>query len=149
MSGKTFLALEDALVNRLKGELPDAVHVLTAADLAGVTEGTQPTPAVHVIFGASPIKRVNPDGRSAMVEQTWYTVITVRNVRGVRSGSDARLEASALVDKVLAALMGWKATVTDQPLMLTTPPAPGYSAGFLYLPLAWKAEVVLSNPPKN
>lgn len=135
------------MVERLRTQLPKEVHVLTAADLAGVAEGSQPTPAVHVVFGASSIKRVNPDGRSALVEQTWYTVIAVRNVRGVRSGIDARIDASTLADQVLATLMGSKMPPADQPLMLTTPPAPGYSAGFLYLPLAWKAEVVLSNPP--
>lgn len=149
MSAKTFLALESVLVERLKNELPENVHVLTAAELSGVKENNQSVPAVHVIYGPSPVKAVNPNGRSALIEQTWYTVVAVRNVRNVREGTDARIDASELADKVLAALMGWKATPADQPLMLATPPLPGYSAGFMYLPLAWKAEVALTNPPLN
>lgn len=144
----SFLSLEAALVERLAATLPSAVQVLTAADLAGVAEGSQPTPAVHVVYDSGAIKQRTPDGRAAKVEQLWYVVIAVRNVRGVRSGSDARFEASALADQVLAALMGWQVAATQQPLMLSGLPKTQYSAGFMYLPLAFRAEVVLSNPPK-
>lgn len=145
----SFLSLETALVERLKATLPSGVQVLNAADLAGVAEGSQPTPAVHVVYDSGAIKQLTPDGRAAKVEQLWYAVIAVRNVRAVRSGSAARGDASALVDQVLAALMGWQAAPIQAPLMLSGLPKTQYAAGFMYLPLAFKAEVVLSNPPKN
>lgn len=144
----SFLGMESALVDRLKFVLPHSVHVLTAADLSGVSEGSQPTPAVHVVYGGGEIKRLTPDGRAAQMMQRWHVVVSVRNVHQVRSGGVAREDASALADAVLGALMGWRTNAASAPIMATTPLAPAYSAGFFYLPLSFTAEVILNNPPQ-
>lgn len=128
----SFLALEPALVARLRERLPESVHVLTGADLADVAEGSQPTPAVHVVYqgySADP-------GPMLTITQTWLTVIAVRQVASVRSGSGARADAGVIADSVLAALHRYRAP-GYRPLQLTTAPRPGYRGGHLYLPLAW------------
>jgi len=131
----SFLSLEPALVERLKARLPDGVHVLTRADLAGVTEGSQPTPAVHVIYGGY---RVAENGPMTLIEESWMTVVAVRNVRNVASGAGARDEVSTLLNDILDALDGQRLANGFRALRLASPSArPGYTGGYAYFPLFW------------
>lgn len=137
------LSLEPLLLARLQAAvapLRPAVHVLTAADLAGVLEEKQLVPAVHVLFGGlSPKEAVGPDTR---VECTWQTVVAVRNVAAQRKGATQRADAGELLQAVYAALAGWKPAGQCKPLELTPGAASGYSAGFFYLTLTWRTELV-------
>lgn len=135
----SFLALESALVERLKARLPAGVHVLTAADLEGVTAGVQPTPAVHVVYRGYRVKQGADDGTYARIEQTWFAVVAVRNVQDVRSGLGARDVAGPLMSAVCQALMGW--CPDQEPMRLTTAPLPGFNGGHLYAPLAFLVDV--------
>ena len=82
-----FSRLEDAIVAILKAAvtgLTPAVHVLTAADLAGVAEQRQRVPALHVISqGFAPAPEVDP--RLLRLTHTWYVVAAVSNVATQRS----------------------------------------------------------------
>lgn len=143
----SFLALESALVERLKAKLPAGVHVLTGADLDGVSEGSQPTPAVHVVYQGYRVIETRPDGRAARVEQVWLAVVAVRNVRDARTGAAARADAGALGDGVISALMGWQPVGTSSPLKLAQAPRAGYSAGHFYLPMAFTTETTVKGTP--
>lgn len=138
----SFLSLESALVDRLAATLPSAVQVLTAADLAGVAEGSQPTPAVHVVYGGYRVLEANAGFSS--IEQTWFAVVTVRNARAVKSGAGARSEADTLLDTVYASLSAYK-PANARPLELTNAPKPQTTAGFMYFPLAFKTTLTLRN----
>lgn len=138
-----FLALERDLVERLKlmlAGLSPAVHVLTAADLADVSEANQPVPAVHVIYRGFRVLESRLDGRAAKLDHTWLAVTATRNVAGTRSGAAARRDASELMAKVGAALMGFRPPLASSALRLTPGPGPGYKAGYQYLPLAFLVE---------
>ncbi|QNK69193.1 hypothetical protein [Variovorax sp. PAMC26660] len=138
-----YLAVEAHLVARLKEKLAGmspAVHVLTAADLADVAEANQPVPAVHVIYRNFRVLESRSDGRLAKLDHTWLAVTATRNVGGNRSGAAARRDASQLMAKVGAALMGFRAPLTSSPMRLTPGPGPGYKAGYQYLPLAFLVE---------
>lgn len=82
-----FSRLEDAIVAILKAAvtgLTPAVHVLTAADLAGVAEQRQRVPALHVISqGFAPAPEVDP--RLLRLTHTWYVVAAVSNVATPRA----------------------------------------------------------------
>jgi phage gp37-like protein len=143
----SLLALESALVERLKARLPAGVHVLSAADLAGVAEGSQPTPAVHVVYQGYRVSESRPDGRAARIEQTWLVVVAVRNVRDARSGGAARADAGDLAESVIAAIMGWQPEGTSSPLKLTTAPRAGYAAGHIYMPLGFACETTVKGLP--
>lgn len=140
----SFLSLEAALVDRLKAKLSSEVTVLTAADLSSVAEGSQPTPAVHVVVPGFRVLEVRPDGHAARVQVTALVVVAVRNVRGVRGGDGAKNAADPLIDGVQAALMGFKPEGFATPLALQTPPNSGFSAGFMYVPLAFNCEQALN-----
>lgn len=135
-----FLSAEPLFVARLTERLADLdprPHVLTAPDLAGVTEEQQLSPAVHIVYLGSALSQETGDGLITQIEQTWLTVIAVRHVASIRSGDAARADASVLLDAVWAALAGWRPSDDLRRLRPATPPRSGYTAGFGYYPLAW------------
>jgi len=140
-----FLAPEPHIVARLKGALADlqpAVHVLTAAQLAGVKEAAQLTPAVHVVWNGFRVTDTRSDGAIAKLDHTWLVVAAVRNVAGTRNGAAARRDAGELAARAGAALMGFRPPNVAGPMRLAPAPPAGYSGGYLYLPLAFLVESV-------
>lgn len=143
------LVLEPELMARLTEQLADLVpkvHVFAAADLAGVTEAAQITPAVHVVYQGHRINESRSDGKAARMEQTWLAIVATRNVSNLRSGSAARTDAGLIAMRVCMALMGFKPPAASKPLCLANGPGSGFSAGFQYLPLAFVTELALSKP---
>lgn len=141
-----FLALEPELMARLRQQLAalqPAVHVLSSADLADVTEEKQLTPAVHLVYQGYRVKESREDGAAARLEQTWLAVVTTRNARGLKTGDAARAQAGPLARQVIAALMGWRPASAAKVLLLAEGPGAGFSAGFQYLPLAFKTEIMI------
>lgn len=148
-SADNFFAFEQLLVDRLKSQLADLspkVKIITSADLAGITEAQQVTPAVQVIYRGYRVQDVRTDGRAARFEQTWLAVVATRNVASLRSGDAARADAGAIARRVLKALMGHTLPGSSRPLRPTDAPEAAYSAGFMYLPLAFTAELAVTNP---
>jgi len=144
-----FLALEPLLVARLAEQLADMnpkVHVLTAVDLAAVTEATQVTPAIHVIYNGHRVTESDSTGRKVRVEQTWLAVVATRNMRQLANGEAARGDAGRIAARACLELMGFKPAMLSKPLRLVSGPNGGFSAGFQYLPLAFVAELVLTKP---
>lgn len=141
------MLLEPQIMDRLSEQLADLnpkVHVLAAADLGGVTEATQVTPAVHVVYQGYRIVDNRSDGKAARLEQTWLAIVATKNVKTTRSGAAARADAGLIAGRVAKALMGFKACAASKPLRLVQGPGAGFSNGFAYLPLAFVAEVALS-----
>ncbi len=137
-----FLEPEPHIVARLKAMLP-GVHVLTAADLNATKEEAQPVPAVHVVWNGFRVLDTRSDGRVSRLDHEWLIVSAVRNVRGLKSGADARGEAGELSARAGAAVMGFRPPNVNGPMRLAPAPGAGYSqAGYLYLPLAFLVETV-------
>lgn len=143
-----FMALEPRLVALLRAALAGrspAVHVLTAADLAGVQEARQLTPAVHVVYGGY---RIAQDiGRAWRLEHTWHAVTVVRHVAQPGSAAAGRQDAGALATAVALALADARVEGAAEPLTLVTPPPPSYAAPFTYLPTTVRAVTLLHKPP--
>ena len=137
-----FAGIESALVQHLKDNL-DGVTVLTAAELASVTEDRQPVPAVHVVYQGYQPKEVRNDGKAARIDQQWLIVIATKDVRSMRSGEKSRADASAIADKLLPLLMGWRTEAATGPFVLAPAPRPAYSHGITYMPLAFSVETAL------
>ena len=132
----------ERLLERLGGLVPK-VHVLAAAELAGVTEATQVTPAVHVVYQNYRVVESRSDGTAARMEQTWLTIIATKNVKDTRSGAAARADAGLIAALVAKALMGFKPQAASKPLRLSQGPGAAFSNGFAYVPLAFVAELAL------
>ena len=135
------VSLEPVIVARIAENMPKGVKVFSAADLAGVREAAQHTPAVHVIYDGYRV--VQADGAVAEIETSWLTVLAVRNARAQKTGSAAREDAAKLVSSLYGSLAGWLPPGGVRELELANAPRPGFDAGFLYLPLAWNTRQLL------
>lgn len=134
-----FLAAGPVLIDRLKAELLPSAFVLSAKDLSGVKEAAQQAPAVHVIYTAyAPKQGVN--GAWSGIEQTWLTVVVVRNVVSLTTAAAPMAEAGPLMAGVIGALSLWvpPGLADFQGIHLKPSPPAGYTrAGFAYFPIAW------------
>jgi hypothetical protein len=147
MTMTNYLSAEQPIMDRIRAEVSDVVYVLSAADLDGVSEKEQFTPAVHVLYKGDKVD-TGPggqasDGSKQNVDQQWYAVVAVRNARTSDTGKDARSDAGTIVLKVLKALQGFKPTVDHGPMKRTNGADPGYSKGFLYVPLLFTTRVTI------
>jgi hypothetical protein len=141
-----YLAAESLIIARLKAQVPTFRAVYGAADLAGVEERAQVTPAAHVIYDgdAVPGGEVNRAGAGAaqVVAQHWLVVVAVRNVRDTQGGQYTREEAGPLVSQTITALSGWKPSTDFRPLRRTSAPKPAFTNGFGYFPLMFEALLI-------
>ena len=135
-----FIDLESDIVNRLKEKVPSNVRVMTSAELASVTEGNQPTPAVQINYRNYRVVETRPDGIAARIEQQWMLVVAVKNLRQLSGGTEARSDAMELADIVAPGLMGWKAPAAAKPFKITNAPAAANGQGHYYLPLVFTTE---------
>lgn len=136
-----FLALGPLLVEHLANALPPQVRAQTLHDLASVANGQQAVPAVFVAYDGYRVTDASIDARLA-VDQSWLTVVTVRNVRDAAVGAHARNEAGAIAAQVIETLHRARFPGV-KPLRFASAPRPGFSAGYFYLPLAWTASIAL------
>lgn len=137
------LSAEPLIVSRLQSVLGASAQVFTAPDLAGVAEAKQVTPAVHVVYGGYRVTQEQGEGLIVELEQDWYTVVVVRNVRDIRSGAAAREDAGPLLARVFRGLTGHRLAPGWRRLRPTQPPRAGYSKGYGYYPLSWSLRLQL------
>lgn len=136
-----FLGVGPLLVERLVADLPPEVRAATMHDLASVASGQQAVPAVFVAYDGYRVVDSSLEARLA-IEQTWLTVVAVRNVRDALIGDNARSEAGAIAARVIESLH--RARLPGiKPLRFASAPRPGFSAGYYYLPLAWTVPLTL------
>lgn len=141
MSPDNFLFLEPLIHAALRERLAAHVYVLSAADLAGVAEAHQPTPAVHVVYRDYRVTDARVASHAG-VEQHWLTVVVCRHLGDLTGGMDARAAAGPLAAQVFDALHA-RRLPGAKPLRLAQAPAAGFSAGHFYLPIGWTAEINL------
>jgi hypothetical protein len=144
MAAPGFMSIEPALVAQIKGAMPANVHVLTAQDLAKVTERAQRVPAVHVVYAGPDISESNG---MVQVSERWLPVVAVRHSGDQVGGQKAREDAGPILDAVWEALNGWKPADDWKALQPVSPPGAGFYNGFGYYPLAWNARArKIQNP---
>lgn len=150
MTPDNWMAAEPLIIARLRATLPPEVHVLSAADLAAVADGDQPTPAVHVLYLGYQVAD-SRTGALAAVDQQWLTVIHTRNVADIEQGFHARQQAGPLAAQVMDALYRHRLKdaqgqpIGTSPLRLAPAPAAGYRDGDFYLPLGWICPVIFGS----
>ncbi|MFW6344763.1 MAG: phage tail terminator protein [Halomonas sp.] len=132
-----FLAIEQAIVARLKQRLPELRAVQTAEELAGVQQSAQHAPAAHVLFtGYTPRNTQRDD--VIQVDQSWTVVLVTQTVQ---QHTDAR--RGQMMARIIAALHGWKPDQARTPMTLIGAPIPpSYGPGVAYLPVAFETSVI-------
>lgn len=135
-----FLALEPLLMERIDSQCLGIQFVLSAADVDGVQESKQRTPAAHVLYDGYSIQQ--DQVQRALIRQTWVVVVTVRHV-GQRNQSALQREAAGpLVMEVVQALMGWRPGPEYSRMSLASSPyRPNFGRGFAYVPVAFTTDI--------
>lgn len=141
-----YLAIENALIERLRLEVPAFFDVLGWADLPSVRDSSLPDSAALVIYDGDiiPTGANTSAGKGAVqkVMQRWMVVVAVRNVRDMLGGADARTDAGLLITQVLKALSGWQPLPESRELVRVNAPKPDFIDGFGYFPLAFEAIII-------
>ena len=144
-----FLALGDLVIERVKTELPsDFQLVAHAADLAGVKDSAQITPACHIVYlgariGTQLQAAAPPPAGKVAWDQDWMTVVVVRSAKDPKRLTGAMEVAGPLCGRLVTTLTGWKADDGVMPLQAEPPGVPPLpsAAGTLYVPLRWRARI--------
>lgn len=145
-----YLIAESLIQARLAEPGRDLPRVLSGADLEGVVEESQPSPAIHLVgpFEQIPVGKGDTAlrNRAQKVIQGWMLVVVVRNVRGV---ADARKDAGPYVSGTIKALQGWTPS-TEHGAMLRrdAPYRPTYRNGFFYYPLLFQTQIITTGDPQ-
>ena len=136
------LAAGPLLEARLKAACPAAgANVFTAADLAGVKEKSQVTPALHLVLHS--YRPIADDGAAdSLWREVWLVVAVVRNARQNVGTAALREAASPLLKETVAALDGWRCPGSIGTVRAVDGPAPLFTDGFGYLPLAFTVDTV-------
>jgi len=139
-----YLDIENALIERLKSEVPAFFDVLGWVDLPSVRDSSLPDSAALVIYNGDIIPVGASAGKGAVqkVVQRWMVVVVVRNVRDMQGGADARTDAGLLITQVLKALSGWQPLPESRELVRVNAPKPDFNDGFGYFPLAFEAIII-------
>jgi hypothetical protein len=127
---------------RLKAACPAAGdNVFTAADLAGVREKSQITPALHLVLHS--YRPLSDDGGSdSLWRETWLVIVVVKNARQNVGTTALREAASPLLKEAIAALDGWKCPGAIGLVRAIDGPVPLFTDSFGYLPLAFAVNTV-------
>ena len=140
-----WLSLEAPLLACLRSALAGltpAVKVLSAADLAQVSEGTAPSPAVHLIYaGYTPLE---DQGTAVLLQHKWIVAVAVRNVAALASGQAARADTGPLLARVVRAVLTASIEGARGRVQLLTPPPPRYGAGWRMEPVAFGLQTVFN-----
>ncbi len=141
----TYLRAEQLIKQRLVDQVTEVPehNILSAADLEGIKENSQPVPALHVVFfDDNPTANKNETvSIQQSTEQNWLITVAVRNVRD-KSGESARDEAGLLINQVLQALNGWHPDLGFMRMSRKKSPyRPTYRNGFFYFPMLFSVKM--------
>lgn len=142
-----WLSMRDKILQRatdVVGQVDSSIQVLSARDLSGVKEASQPPKSVQV-YGPS-YKPLDENGAGIVqVEQTWMIVVCTRNPADQKAGTAAQDDASPICDAVLQAFVGWKPGAPFSHWKLAGPPAaPMWSpGGFGYYPFSFTTRLTV------
>lgn len=141
--------LDQSLFDLIKAGAPAGVAVLRAEELGAVEERSQAAPAAHLVYDGYRVLESNEARRAARLVHRWLVVACTRSAAGRGQGEGARNKAADLAQALAAALMGHPVQAAGRAhlLRLVTAPAPVYSAGFCYIPLAFELETVFTANP--
>lgn len=138
---------ETKIIARLKAKFAaDKIPVYPVAELERVPELRQKAPAVFVVYdGLTPGDEVG-NGSVQTVTHEWYVVVMTRNAKGAGDPQEARMQAGAICQKALEALLGHHLG-NGAYMRLAAGPGPQYDGGMAYMPLAFTTRASYRGDP--
>lgn len=108
-------------------------EVFIATDIDDAKSKSQIAPAVHIMYRGDKLEENTQSGRVSKVTQTWLLILIHRSQPNQAS-------AGVFLTRILSAVAGQNHGNSTFK-RVTAPVAPGYSGGFVYLPLAFEITV--------
>ena len=141
---ENYFAAEDAIVKRLQEQIPALKVVLTPFSIGDMVESSQPSPAVHVIYGGDVISGNEVgNGSRRTIDQRWLIVLAVRTPKAqLQNTSEIRVLSGEIIPKILSSLQGWAPVEGMRPLGRVSGPAAGYSSSFAYFPFMFEGRII-------
>ena len=134
---------EAAIIERLKELLPQ-VKVLTPFSIGDMIESSQPSPAIHVIYGGDQVAGESNNGTKSVIDQRWMIVLAVRTPKAqLQHTADIRTMAGEIVPTLLKALQGWQPIPEMRKLVRVNGPPAGYSSSFAYFPFLFEGQLII------
>lgn len=139
-----YFGAEDAIVRHLQEQVPELKAVLTPFSIGDMVESSQPSPAVHVIYGGDVVSgNETGNGARRTIDQRWLVVLAVRTPKAqLQNTSEIRVLSGELIPKVLRSLQGWAPVEWMRPLGRVSGPAAGYSSSFAYFPFMFEGRII-------
>ncbi|NKN33972.1 phage tail terminator protein [Marichromatium bheemlicum] len=138
----SFLAIGAEIHERLEIALGESAWLLDSTSLAEMHDLPRPGPRVSVVYGGGQVCKSRPDGRAVRLEQRWQVIVGVCNVPPDHPGASVRTEVGVLVDRVLAALLGWRPPSAARALTLVELPESDDEAGLQLIPLVFTTDIL-------
>ena len=137
-----FYQVEDAIITRLEAKfaslnpLPKVKH---GSDLANIKDKSQGDLTVFVAYnGISEVKEASETVRTiGTVTNEYMIVVVARSAKDNDSRFGTRELADPVLEKVIAALMGWQPLAKTEQLRLNGSLEPVYQNGFGYFTLVF------------
>ena len=139
-----YLALEEMIRNRLRGEAKGLQAVKRADDFQDASQRNQVTPAAYVIYAGDRITQTAGAqagaGSAQAVHQTWLVMICTSSAQDYTGAVDT---AGKVIYSVIKALAGWQPPGFGRPLRRVNAPAPEYLGGFGYFYFGFETQLII------
>lgn len=138
-----FLGVGEQMVERLKGQVPTEVRVMTLRNLATAEALGQFAPAIYVTLHSDQVLETH--ACTTRYEQTWLAIVVVKNAANQQTTTVADEDAGAIIDQIHAALNYWTPKDARQ-LIPTSAPRPSWTRLVRVFPRAFRTVITYTNP---
>lgn len=138
-----YFEAESAIVKKLSDDVKEVKDILTPFGIDDMVESSQPSPALHVIYGGDVVTGGTVgNGERRTIDQRWLIVLAVRSPKAqLQRTAGIRDLSGKIIPKVLASLQGWAPVKWMRPLVRVSGPAAGYSSSFAYFPFMFEGRI--------
>ena len=136
-----YLSAEFLIIERLENTI-SGIKILSTSELSSVSDRSQTTPAIHVIYAGDKIESEGGQMRSHIfIRQKWLTVLAIRNIRDIKNGATKNSLAGEILFQIHSFLAGYQLSKDHGFLRREPGPTPQYSNNFAYFPLMFSTKI--------
>jgi len=136
-----YLSAEFLIIERLENTI-SGIKILSTAELASVSDRSQITPAIHVIYAGDKVESEGGQMRSHIfIRQKWLVVLAVRDIRDIRNGATKNSMAGEILLQMHTFLAGYQLSKDHGFLRREPGPSPRYLKNFVRFPLMFSTKI--------
>lgn len=139
-----FFGIEQALIERIREQVPGLADVGSVSKLAGYAD--VPSPAVYVMPDDAEVEGGPNDGAVQVIRQRWQVVVTVAHMQDVLTEDydTTAKRAGEILYQVCQALIGWRPASGWERFALRAMLPPQYDPGYGDFPALFETGFVIT-----